>query len=808
MRSKIAASVVSQTLSFLLSAPLCFAQFAPQGFVLIKGGTSHSGDAATGKDRALVRVDDFEILDHEVTNLAYRRFVDEVGYRAPLHWDGGKIPSGKEHCPVIFVNITDADRYLKWLTEKEHRIYRLPTAVEFEYAARGGAEGKVYPWGDDKPNGRANFDTGHNRPLDRWQAYLEPVKHRKPNGYGLYDMAGNVWEMLRDEPDRAAAQYIYRFEDTSQSHNIMGGTISGGSWARGAEYLRCGYQLYFPMGNRHPDLGFRPVREPKGADWRIQPRKLTVVSQGQGKVFLGWALLDCDTAATRFNIYRATRMNHAGFLANERPIAASSAFVDSGLKTGQRCFYYVRPVNPQGEEGRRSERVGVTVAGTSSSVVATFKPAYKTGGLVPVFGDLDGDGALDCVLRLDNGIHEMSQDAGIPVTLEAFTSYGRPLWRKEVCFHDHCFGNANNVPFNVWDMDGDGKAEVVTRLQIGDQVYVAILDGLTGQVKEKTPWPKMVSDFVLSSTRIQLSIAYLDGVHPAVVTQTGIYENEVLNAFDATLKPLWQFNSEGETSGSGGHKIEVADIDGDGKQEVFDGTTCLRPDGTVRWSIYRMHPDVVSIQHFLPDRPGLQVFYLVESSVHAGAYMVDARTGEIIWKTNRENDPRWNHGHSGTSADIWDGSPGIECIGNRTRSGDLVLYSADGRVLMEPFPTVDTVVWDGSLTKGLLLNQGHTLARFDGKSVVEVQGVHPNPIPDSQLIMCADLYGDFRDELVLLTKTGQDGQAVTVVTATEPIDRMYVSPGEVLDYRLWLGRNMGGGYKSQYYQPLKAPKTR
>ena len=109
---------------------------------------------------------------------------------------------------------------------------------------------------------------------------------------------------------------------------------------------------------------------------------------------------------------------------------------------------------------------------------------------MPVFGDLDGDGVLDCVIRLDNGNREMSQDAGIPVNLEAFTSYGRPLWRKEVCYHDHCFGNSNNVPFNVWDMDGDGKAEVITRLQIGDQVYVAILDGLTGRLKYKTPWPK------------------------------------------------------------------------------------------------------------------------------------------------------------------------------------------------------------------------------------------------------------------------------------------------------------------------------
>jgi rhamnogalacturonan endolyase len=529
---------------------------------------------------------------------------------------------------------------------------------------------------------------------------------------------------------------------------------------------------------------------------------LIAVSRGQGQAFLSWSMLKGDTSSTRFNIYRVSRGNHAGFLVNEQPVSSSATFLDTDLTIGQRYSYYVRPVNSQGEEGQRSERVGVTISEEPSSAVTTFKPVYKKGDLVPVFGDLDGDGALDCVIRLDNGNREMSQDAGIPVTLEAFASYGRPLWRQDVCCHDRCYGSANNVPFNVWDMDGDGKAEVITRLQMGDQVYVAILDGLTGRLKHRAPWPEMVSDRVLSSTRIQLSIAYLDGVHPAVVTQTGVYANEVVKAFDAELNDLWQFNSFGETSGSGGHRIEVADIDGDGKQEVFGGTTCLRPDGTVRWSIYRMHPDLISIRDFLPNRPGFEVFYIIETSVHAGAYMVDARSGEIIWKVNREDDPRWTHSHSGTTADIWAGSPGIECLCNRSRSGHLVLFSADGRILLEPFFALQTVEWDGDVTRELLTDQGRLLGNFDGKGIVEVPDVHPNSIPDSQLLMTADLYGDFRDELVLSVQTEDNGRAVTVVTSTAPISQRYLSACEVLDYRLWLGRNMGGGYKTTYCQEL------
>lgn len=131
-------------------------------------------------------------------------------------------------------------------------------------------------------------------------------------------------------------------------------------------------------------------------------------------------------------------------------------------------------------------------------------------------------------------------------------------------------------------MDGDGRAEIITRIQIDDDCYVAILDGMSGQIRHKTSWPNMVSDFSKSSTRIHLSVAYLDGQHPAVVTQTGLYENEVFAAYDGELNQLWQYDSFAETSGSGGHKIEVADVNGDGRQEVFNGTTCLNHDGTVR----------------------------------------------------------------------------------------------------------------------------------------------------------------------------------------------------------------------------------
>jgi len=126
-------------------------------------------------------------------------------------------------------------------------------------------------------------------------------------------------------------------------------------------------------------------------------------------------------------------------------------------------------VDESGKEGHPSEWAGVVVSEQINPVIMSFKPLFEKGGMTPVFGDLEGWNKKGCVIRLDNGNVEMSQDPGIPVQLEAFSSTGRSLWRKDIAFHRNIFGSANNAPFNVWDMNGDRKDEVITLLQIDDQ---------------------------------------------------------------------------------------------------------------------------------------------------------------------------------------------------------------------------------------------------------------------------------------------------------------------------------------------------
>jgi formylglycine-generating enzyme required for sulfatase activity len=132
-------------------------------FVLIRGGVMPG--------RPGVRVDDFEIADAPITNAEYRLFLDAAKHKAPLHWEGGRIPAGMENMPVIFVNRYDAAAYLKWRSAKESRIYRFPTAAEFEYAARAGAPDAVFPWGKDAPGGKANYDAQGDRTFAEWRTY-------------------------------------------------------------------------------------------------------------------------------------------------------------------------------------------------------------------------------------------------------------------------------------------------------------------------------------------------------------------------------------------------------------------------------------------------------------------------------------------------------------------------------------------------------------------------------------------------------------------------------------------------------------
>ena len=139
--------------------------------------------------------------------------------------------------PMIFVSWFDATAYAKWVGR------RLPTDKEWEFAARGGLVGKEFPWGDDEAVAReyANFEGTGGK--DKWDKQTAPVGSLKPNGYGLYDMAGNVWEWSQGWYDGNRDARVLR----------------GGSWGSDPDDLRAAFRLDYGPADAGIGLGFRCV---------------------------------------------------------------------------------------------------------------------------------------------------------------------------------------------------------------------------------------------------------------------------------------------------------------------------------------------------------------------------------------------------------------------------------------------------------------------------------------------------------------------------------------------------------------------
>ena len=214
--------------------------------VLIPAGVYKMGFSQGDPDELPVHdvaVDSFYMDVHEVTNAEYKVFADSTKHPLPPFWHP---EFDKPNEPVIGVSWYDAQAYAAWSGK------RLPTEAELEYAARGGKKSAIYPWGDVPDAGAANF-----------KSYgILPVKSFPANAYGLYDMAGNVWEWCSD-------WYGVDFYAVSPAANVTGPiegelkVLRGGAWYCGPEEIRVANRFYATPDGRSFIVGFRCVRDLK-----------------------------------------------------------------------------------------------------------------------------------------------------------------------------------------------------------------------------------------------------------------------------------------------------------------------------------------------------------------------------------------------------------------------------------------------------------------------------------------------------------------------------------------------------------------
>jgi formylglycine-generating enzyme required for sulfatase activity len=162
---------------------------------------------------------------------------------------------GRGSKPVINVTWDDAGQYVAWLSRMTGKPYRLLTEAEWEYAARAGTM-TAYPWGDKIAKGNANCD-GCGSEWDGRET--SPVGSFKPNGFGLHDMAGNVWQWVED---CARARYDGAPNDGSArtDGDCSRRVVRGGSWGNGPRFLRSASRGGVTTGNRYNHLGFRVGR--------------------------------------------------------------------------------------------------------------------------------------------------------------------------------------------------------------------------------------------------------------------------------------------------------------------------------------------------------------------------------------------------------------------------------------------------------------------------------------------------------------------------------------------------------------------
>lgn len=244
-------------------------QLEPEMVLIPQGGFLMGGSDSDDTPVHRVTLDDYFIGRFEVTNAQYKAFCDEAGYPYPdAEWspDGVRTNtdlSEKLDYPVVGINWEDAVAYCDWLKQKTGKTYRLPTEAEWEKAARGGLEQSEYPWGNEEfdAEGRYRANCGSDSDNDRVRKkdgflYTAPVGSFPPNEYGIYDMAGNVWEWCSDYYDET---YYSRSPDTNPPGAERGErrALRGGSWFGGPSRMKCAARLWnYPL-IRYASTGFR-----------------------------------------------------------------------------------------------------------------------------------------------------------------------------------------------------------------------------------------------------------------------------------------------------------------------------------------------------------------------------------------------------------------------------------------------------------------------------------------------------------------------------------------------------------------------
>ncbi|MGW5635362.1 rhamnogalacturonan lyase family protein [Streptomyces sp. NPDC003832] len=571
-------------------------------------------------------------------------------------------------------------------------------------------------------------------------------------------------------------------------------------------------------------------------------RGLVAVPTDEG-TFLSWRLLGTEYArhgdAVSFNVYKdGRRLNRA-------PVTRSTTYLD---RTPGEGVYTVRAV-VRGRE-QRPGRAALDLARGYAEIPLATATGYTVQHAWP--GDLDGDGRYEIV------VSRLSQTRDRPDLLEAYTLTGERLWRVDQGpgSYTQAGGNGANDPapaaisgstaiggyrnddnVTVYDLDGDGRAEVlahtadgttfadgsrVTAASPADQ-FVSVIDGLTGAERTRQPVP---DDFTADGpSGGHFGIAHLDGEHPSLVTKLVTRVGARRGAFrilfqtwdfDGTdLTRRWKYVVPADSGATSFHQIRTVDVDGDGRDEIADGNYVVNSDGTLRYVVDGAgHGDRFHIADLDPARPGLEGFAIQQAELGVVPafpwYYYDADTGERLVTGQHPadwvNDTDIDVGR-GSTGDIDPDHPGYEywtSTADVTAPGAGVYNVRDGKVSTTT-PSVNFRIWWDGDRASENLDFTH-VEKWDPATGTSERIFQPDGVVSgarNATPFYGDLLGDWREEILAETA---DRTALRLYTTTEPTRTRLYTLAQNPAYRL--GWTVRGYLQSTYTDYYLGTETR
>ncbi len=538
-------------------------------------------------------------------------------------------------------------------------------------------------------------------------------------------------------------------------------------------------------------------------------RGVIAIHKANDSVYIGWRMLGTEPDEIAFNIYRQSG-NGKSVRLNKKPIKGSTNYEDGNVNFKKDISYFVKAVLKGKEQGKS---VSFTIKANAPAQQYITIPLKTPAGYAPndaSVGDLDGDGEYEVILHQSGrGIDNPSTGiSGIPI-FQAYKMDGTFLW--EITLGRNIREGAHYTQFMVYDLDGDGISEFACKTAdgtidgigkvIGDSTkdwrnlnrasgifygkildgpeYFTIFSGKTGEALATTNYiPNRYplngwnghggNDGKDSSgnrvDRFLACVAYLDGIHPSVVMCRGYYGRSVLAAWDwrdGKLTSRWVFDSkDGENpfSGQGNHNLTVTDVDADGKDEIVYGSMVVDDNGKGLFSTGFRHGDAMHVGDLDPGHPGLEVFGIHEienKTTGPGVTVFDARTGEVLYKGSINIDVG-----RGVAEDIDPSNPGAEMWWG---GSDGLLNMKGERIGDMPSSAQFLIWWDGDLSRELL--DGNHIDKYKVGRIFTAEGSIAAAGSKNTPVISADLFGDWREEIIYRTP---DNKNLRIYTTTIP----------------------------------------